>query len=169
LPDSTREPLWVVYVFGIYVLAERLYVFFRTRDVNIAYAFPFMFAIYVLNLVGLLVGGQERLPLLNRAEHLVSFVLIAYIVWIFFTQYLPQAVWKEHPYYTALLVMAVTSALGVGNEIVELALDSIAGTSMIGGRFDTPLDLLMNTLGAALFLSVRLIVGVEYPAARSGR
>ena len=68
--------------------------------------------------------------------------------------------WHDHPYYTALLTLAVTSLIGVGNEIVELLFDRLFNTSLVGGsNYDTSLDLLMNTIGTGMFLSVRLIIG----------
>lgn len=158
-PNSTLEPVWLAYLIVIYVIAERLYDFFGREAIDLSFAFPIMLAIYILSLVGVLLGGQEQLPLLNRAEHLTTYILIGYIVWTFFTKYLPQDVWQEHPYYTALLVLSVTAGLGVLNEIIELALDILFGTNLLGSHLDTPLDLLMNTLGASLFLSVYLILG----------
>ena len=96
---------------------------------------------------------------MNRAEHFASFVLLCYVVWIFFIKYLPHEVWHHHQYYTAILVFSITATIGVGNELVELVLDSLFKTNLIGDRFDTSIDLLMNTLGSGVFLSVRLILG----------
>ena len=151
--------IWFLYVLALYYVAERLYNTFLNQSIDLTYAFPILFAIYCLNLVTLLLGGQDRLPLLNRTEHFASFLLLAYVVWVFFTKYLPQDVWKDHPYYTALLVLSVTSLLGVSNEVVELVIDHLFGTKYVGRHFDTSLDLLMNTLGSILFLAVRLILG----------
>jgi hypothetical protein len=157
-PHSDLHFVWLVYLVTLYFIAERLYSLFTAQAIDLSFAFPILFIIYCLNLVGLLLGGQDRLPILNRTEHFAIFVLLAYIVWIFFTKYLPQEVWKEHPYYTALLVLSVTSLLGVCNEIIELIIDQLFATKYIGRHLDTPLDLLMNTLGSGLFLSVRLIL-----------
>lgn len=143
----------------IYLVGEKFYSLFKVQRIDLTFAFPIVFSMYCLNLVSLLLGGQDQLPILNRAEHFSIYVLLAYLVWIFFTKYLPQEVWKEHPYYTAILVMSVTSFMGVFNEIIELFIDQLFATRYIGGRLDTPLDLLMNTLGSGLFLSVRLILG----------
>jgi hypothetical protein len=156
-PNSTLEPIWVAYILLMYILAERLYLFFGKKNIDLTFAYPLLFAIYVLNMTTELLGGQEQLPLLNRAEHFTSFILLTFIAWTFFTKYLPHEVWHEHPYYTAILVMSITSMLGVGNEIIELTLDQLFKTKLLGASIDTPLDLLMNTLGAGLFLAVRLI------------
>lgn len=150
---------WLLYLLAIYFLAEHLYTTFKNRGIDLAFAFPLMFVVYCLHIVSILLDGQSQLPTLNRAEHFASFVLICYIVWIFFIKYLPQEVWRKHSYYTALLVFSVTSTLGVVNELVELLLDSLFSTTLIGSKMDTPLDLLMNTLGAGAFLAVRLILG----------
>lgn len=158
-PYSSLHYIWLVYLITLYLIAERLYALFMAQGIDLTFAFPVLFFTYCLNLVDLLLGGQEQLPILNRTEHFSIYILLAYIVWIFFTKYLPQEVWKEHPYYTALLVMSVTSLFGVFNEIIELFIDQMFNTKYIGNRFDTPLDLLMNTLGSGLFLSVRLILG----------
>jgi len=158
-PYSDLHFIWLLYLLILYLVAEKLYSLFKAQQINLTFAFPVLFIVYCLNLVSVLLDGQNRLPILNRAEHFASFVLLAYIVWIFFTKYLPQDVWKKHPYYTAILALSVTSFLGVANEIIELIIDQLFGTKFIGQNYDTPLDLLMNTLGSILFLSVRLILG----------
>ncbi|MEO6077791.1 MAG: hypothetical protein ABIP54_03320, partial [Candidatus Andersenbacteria bacterium] len=73
-------------------------------------------------------------------------------------RYLPHTVWRDHPYYTAILILSVAQTIGVLNEIFELFMDTNFGTFAIGPRFDTNLDLLMNFLGSSLFLCVQLIL-----------
>lgn|GEM_PF-1720775 len=158
-PHSNLHFVWFIYLVTLYFVAEKLYSLFMAQGIDLTFAFPLLLFIYCLSLGGLLLGHQERLPILNRAEHFAIFILLAYIVWIFFTKYLPQEVWKDHPYYTALLVLSVTALAGVCNEIIELIIDQLFDTSYIGEHLDTPLDLLMNTLGSGIFLSVRLILG----------
>lgn len=148
---------WIAYLVVIYISVEYIYHVFLKREIDLSYAFPLLFTIFLLNFVSELLGAQERMPDLNRAEHLTSFVFIAFIVWTFFTKYLPHDVWQKHPYYTSILVMAVVSLLGVGNEIVELFLDITFNTRIVGLGHDTSFDLVMNTLGSGLFLSFRLI------------
>ncbi len=142
----------------LYYICERLRLKFLKKKVDLTFAFPILFAIFMLNFVSLLVRGQETIPIMNRAEHFTSFILLGYITWIFFLKYLPQDVWKKHPYYTAILALSVVSFIGVLNEIVELFLDEAFGTSTVGSGLDTSLDILMNTLGAGLFLAVQLIL-----------
>lgn len=158
-PYSNLHFVWLVYLVVLYIVAERIYALFLRQGIDLTFSFPLLFSIYCLTLVGLTLGGQERLPLLNRTEHFASFVLLAFIVWVFFTKYLPQNVWHDHPYYTSLLVLSVTSLLGVGNELVELMMDNLFGTKLVGPNLDTSLDLLMNTLGSGLYLAVRQIIG----------
>ena len=86
-------------------------------------------------------------------------------MWQFFLRYLSQSVWKEHPYYTSILVLSITTTFGVGNELIELFMDINFGTHTIGLKFDTSMDLLMNTLGIGLFLSIQLIA---HEAEKSG-
>lgn len=155
---------WFLYLVGIYIASESVYVTFLQKQIDLSFAFPLLLAIYVLHGVSLLVRGQEVIPIMNRAEHFTSFVLLSYIVWVFFQKYLPQNVWQQHPYYTALLVLSITSLAGVINEVVELILDVAFHSRNIGPGFDTPLDLLMNTLGAGLFLCVRLIFSTAVPS-----
>jgi len=158
-PHSQVEPVWLAYQIGLYLFAERLFVLFGEKGIDLTYAFPILFAAFILNFVTQILGGQDQLPLMNRTEHFASFVLITYVVWTFFLKYLPHNVWHDHPYYTALLVLSVTSLMGVSNELIELLIDRIFGTNHIGNQYDTALDLLMNTLGGGLFLAVRLILG----------
>ncbi|MBI1834057.1 MAG: hypothetical protein HYR90_04515 [Candidatus Andersenbacteria bacterium] len=150
--------VWSLYLLLIYLTCEKIYAVFLRRGIDLSYAFPLVFAVFILNAVSLLVRSQEQVPIINRAEHLATFVLVAYIVWTFFLKYLPQKVWEDHPYYTAILTLSLTALAGVGNEIVELALDHIFFTKTVGPAYDTSLDLLMNTLGAGLFLAVQLIL-----------
>ena len=151
--------VWLLYLIALYLVAEQLYKKYFQKGIDLTFAFPLLFAVYCLHIVSVLLAGQERLPIMNRAEHFASFILICYVVWIFFIKYLPHEVWHEHQYYTAILVFSVTATLGVGNELVELILDSLFNTRLIGDKFDTSVDLLMNTLGSGVFLSVRLILG----------
>ena len=157
-PDSLLNPYWFVYMLILYYLCERIRYAFLKKDIDLTFAFPILFAVFILNFVSLLVRGQEQIPIMNRAEHFTSFILLGYIGWVFFLKYLPQDVWKKHPYYTALLTLSVISLIGVLNEIVELFLDQGFGTRTVGSGLDTSLDLLMNTLGAGLFLAVQLIL-----------
>jgi len=157
-PHSKQSYVWIIYLLVIYYLMERAYVFFGSKKIDLTFAFPLLLAVYSFNMVSILLDGQARFPLMNRAEHLLSFILLTYVVWIFFLKYLPQQVWREHQYYTALLVLSVTSTLGVINELAELILDALFNSGLVGHNMDTSLDLLMNTLGIGLFLSVRLIL-----------
>lgn len=158
-PGSELDIRWLLYLIFLYLIAEKLLAVFMDQGIDLSFSFPLLFAIYMLNFVSLLLRAQEHFPLINRAEHFTSFILLGYVVWIFFLKYLPQDVWREHPYYTALLVLSVTSLMGSLNEIIELVLDSIFKTKFVGTEIDTSLDLLMNALGTGLFLAVRLILG----------
>lgn len=158
-PASTLDLPWLLYIILIYLGAEWLYASFKRKNIDLTFAFPLLFVVLSLHLVSVWLDGQTRFPLMNRAEHFASFVLITYAVWVFFLQYLPHQVWRHHPYYTALLVFSVISALGSVNEIVELALERVFASRLVGDRLDTSLDLLMNSLGAGMFLAVRLILG----------
>jgi len=168
-PLSTLDVPWMVYLIGIYAVAEYIYGVFREREVDLAFAFPLAFFVILLHFTSIWLNGQERFPLLNRAEHFTSYVLLTYIIWVFFIQYLPQRVWRRHPYYTALLVFSVASAVGSLNEIVELILENIFGSPLIGDQWDTSLDILMNSLGSGMFLAVRLILGAAEEQKRERR
>lgn len=157
LPDSFNS-YWLLYLLSIYAASEIIYDKYIKRNIDLTFAFPLLLAIFILHFVSLMVRGQDNFPLINRAEHFTTFVLLGYIVWVFFHKYLPQKVWQDHPYYTALLVLSVTSLVGVGNEIFELFFDKLTHARMVGAGYDTSLDLLMNTLGTGLFLAVRLIL-----------
>lgn len=162
-PQGVLSIAWIVYLIVMYALAEYVYRIFKDRDIDLSFAFPLLFAVFLLNFVSEILNAQERFPDINRAEHFTSFILIAYIIWTFFTKYLPQDVWQKHPYYTSILAFSVVSALGVCNEIIELFLDIMFSTHTVGMGFDTSYDLVMNTLGATLFLSFRLISGLINP------
>lgn len=157
-PGAHEASSWFIYLLCLYGLVEYGRAFFLKRGIDLTFSLPLLFSIFLLNFASVILRAQEQLPVLNRAEHFASFVFITYTIWIFFLHYLPQNVWQEHPYYTALLVLSVASLFGVLNEIVELGLDTFFGTTFVGLRFDTSLDILMNTLGSIMFLSVRLIL-----------
>lgn len=156
--NSLLTPYWLAYLVFVYIIAEKVYEAFGKRGVDLVYAFPLVFLAYMVNFVSMLLRGQENFPILNRAEHFITYIIAAYIVWQFFLQYLPQKVWREHPYYTSILVLSLSTFFGVLNEIIELFMDVNFGTSTIGPAFDTSLDMLMNLLGAGLFLCVQLIM-----------
>ncbi len=159
--ESTVNYPWLLYLLAIYYGLERCYIFFHHKKIDISYAYPLVLAVYIFSIISMLLNAQDQYPIINRAEHLLAFVLLTYVIWTFFLKYLPQKVWREHPYYTALLVFSVTSTLGVFNELIELILDALFNTRFIGPYLDTPLDLLMNSLGITLFLAVRLILGPD--------
>ncbi len=157
-PYSTLDFPWLGYLLGIYFLAEYVRSVFWKRNIDLSFAFPLIFAVALLHLTSVWLDGQTRFPLMNRAEHFTSYVLVTYTVWVFFIHYLPQRVWRKHIYYTALLVFSVASAFGSLNEIIELALERIFSSHLIGDQLDTSLDILMNSLGSGMFLAVRLIL-----------
>ena len=140
-------------------MVEQMYSFFARKNISLSYAYPAMLLIYLLNLVSVITNAQTNYPLVNRAEHYLSFIIYASVVWVFFLKYLPQTVWRKHPYYTSLIVFSVTSTFGVINELIELSFDLIFSSNYIGHGLDTPLDLLMNSLGIGSFLGVWLILG----------
>lgn len=158
-PHSKLTVVWTLYLLAIYLGAEYLYRVFLRKGIDLSFAFPILFAAYLLTLFSLLSGGQDTNPLINRVEHYASFVLITFVVWVFFSKYLPHHVWRDHPYYTALLALSVSSMIGVGNELMELLFDTFFNTELVGRALDTSLDLLMNTLGAVSFLGLRLLLG----------
>lgn len=160
-PATEASAAWFLYLGLMYVVAEYFYATFLTKGIDLTFAFPILFFIYVLHLVSILLEAQEKYPIINRAEHFAVFVLMTYVVWIFFLQYLPHNVWHDHPYYTAILVFSVVAAAGVMNEIIELMFDTIFGTNLIGkNHLDTSLDLLMNTLGSTALLAAQLMPGL---------
>lgn len=162
---SILTSYWLVYLIVVYIVAEKIYDAFLKRGVDVIYAFPLVFVAYMVNFVSMLLRAQDNVPLLNRAEHFITYILGAYIVWQFFLRYLSQSVWREHPYYTSILVLSITTTFGVANEIIELFMDINFGTHTIGPKYDTSVDLLMNVLGVGLFLSIQLIA---HEAIKSG-
>lgn len=158
-PSGILSIAWLGYLIVMYALAEYVYLTFKRRGIDLSFAFPLLFAVFLLNFVSELLNAQVRIPDINRAEHFTSFILISYIVWTFFTKYLPHEVWQKHPYYTSILAFSVVSAFGVCNEIIELFLDLMFKLHTVGPGYDTSFDLVMNTLGATLFLCSRLIYG----------
>src|SRR5688572_24785026 len=120
-----KDPLIVVCsrlgfaAYGIFVIGAFMRGFFNESVV------PLGWFVYLASIA---LSAQEKIPIINRAEHFAAFVLLTYIVWVFFLKYLPQDVWRDHPYYTAIIVFSVVAAFGVMNEIVELILDLIFKT-----------------------------------------
>jgi hypothetical protein len=164
-PGTDMSYSWLLYLLIIYLGAERFYYAFLQKGIDVYFAYPLLLAIYILNTISMTLQAQEKFPLLNRAEHLASNIFLTFVIWVFFLQYLPQSVWRDHSYYTALLVFAIATTIGVFNEIIELSLDGLLNTKLIGtDPFDTPLDLLMNALGSGLFLVVRLVLGTSQRA-----
>lgn len=163
--SSLLTSTWLAYLVIVYVVAEKIYDAFLKRGIDLIYAFPVLFLAYMVNFISMLLRGQENFPVLNRAEHFITYFLAAYIIWQFFLQYLPQKTWNEHPYYTSILVLSLATFFGVLNEVIELFMDVNFGTHTIGPLWDTNVDLLMNILGAGFFLCLQLIM---YEAGKSG-
>jgi len=158
-PESQLSYIWILYGLAGFYLLEKLYDFFAKKNISLTFAYPLMLSVYALDIGSALLNIQDTYPIINRAEHYFSFIIYTSGVWIFFLKYLPQAVWRKHPYYTSILVFAVTSTIGVLNEVIELTMDLVFSSNYIGDRLDTPFDLLMNSLGIASFLGIWLILG----------
>ena len=161
IPEEKLVTIWVIYLGFVYAGAEGIYYMFKQRKINLVSAFPLLIGAYTVKLITLIAGGQTKFSLMNRLEHFITYLLLSYIVWVFFMKYLSHKTWKEHPFYTSILVFAVVSAAGVFNELIELFMDTVFHTNAIGPGFDTVYDLLMNTIGILLFLGIRLAYGVS--------
>ena len=131
-PHSKLTVVWTLYLVAILLVVEYIYRVFMRKGIDLSFVYPLLLAAYLLTLLSLLSGGQETNPLINRAEHYASFVLITFAVWVFFSKYLPHHVWRYHPYYTALLALSVASMIGVGNELMELLFDTVFETQLVG-------------------------------------
>jgi len=80
------------------------------------------------------------------SQHAVGGGVASVCVTYYLISHVPQTTFIQR----GLAVLAVTSVLGVGNEMLELALDEVRGTRLTA---DAAWDLFANTLGAlAAFL-----------------
>jgi len=89
----------------------------------------------------------------SNATHFVGGGIFSGLVWLYLKQ---QIRWRRSIGIDLVVLVAVVSTLGVGNELVELGAVKV-------GLLDLPLtdtseDLLANTLGAFAFWLVDLIV-----------
>lgn len=75
------------------------------------------------------------------SQHLIGGGVSSALVACYFIAHLSNAGLKNR----FLTVLAVTSVLGVANEVLELGLDLVRGTSL---RHDASFDLLANMIGA---------------------
>jgi len=75
------------------------------------------------------------------SQHLIGGGVSSGLVALYFIAHLPNPGLN----YRFLAVLAVTSVLGVANEVFELALDLVRGTTL---RYDASFDLLANMIGA---------------------
>lgn len=75
------------------------------------------------------------------SQHLLGGGVSSALVAMYFMAHLTTPTWKHR----LMLVVAVTSILGVANEVLELGLDMVRGTTL---RRDASFDLLANMIGA---------------------
>ena len=90
-------------------------------------------------------------PTVTFSQHAVGGVVASLCVAYYLISHVPNTTFFQR----GLAVLAVTSVLGVGNEMLELVLDEVRGTRLTA---DAAWDLFANTLGALIaFLVVELI------------
>lgn len=75
------------------------------------------------------------------SQHLIGGGVSSALVAFYFIAHLPEPGFKDR----FLTVLAVASVLGVANEVLELGLDLVRGTTL---RRDASFDLLANMIGA---------------------
>lgn len=75
------------------------------------------------------------------SQHLVGGGVSSGLVAMYFIAHLPNPTARQR----FLIVLVVTSVLGVANEVLELGLDLVRGTTV---RLDASFDLLANMIGA---------------------
>lgn len=85
--------------------------------------------------------------LANRALHVFGGGFAAYLACVFAARAAGLTIGRARFFVVAALVV---TALGVGNELVELVLQRYFGLTFAAGPLDTWLDLASNTVGIAL-------------------
>lgn len=86
-------------------------------------------------------------------QHAVGGGLASVCVAFYIVSHVPDTTFVQR----GLAALAVTSVLGVGNELLELGLDVVNGTRLTA---DAAWDLFANTVGAALsFLAIEAALG----------
>lgn len=97
-----------------------------------------------------LIEGRDT----SFSTHFFGGGIFAGLVW----QYLKRSLkWRAHWLLEAFSLFALVSALGVANELLEIALNAFG--LMPHGITDTSWDLLANTLGAAIFFGAYVLAG----------
>lgn len=102
----------------------------------------------ILGIIAVAVSWYLPSPILSEetatfSQHAVGGGLAS----VFVTYYLLAHVPSTSFWQRGLAALAVTSVLGVGNELLELALDEVRGTRLTA---DAAWDLFANTIGAAV-------------------
>jgi len=112
-----------------------------------ALAWAVLAAAVAANVAGYAFGLYQQLWWFDRVLH--AFTLFAMTLWLALLVFGPG--FREgFRFRTFLLVLALGLAMGAIWEIAEWAYDRIAPQDVIKGKFDTVLDLIMDTVGAAL-------------------
>jgi hypothetical protein len=78
-----------------------------------------------------------------------AFTIFAITLWLAVIAFAPSFR-RGHAVRTFFLVASVGLAVGALWEVAEWAYDQVAPQDVIKGKFDTVLDLIMDTIGAAL-------------------
>lgn len=157
---KTISKSWVFYISsfctGVFLLN-----YFGFLDKNLAaYAFFAFFAFFAIYNLAFIFNLYRFTPLINRSEHFFGSILIAFLAYCFLST---RSFYTDIPSQNIKLIFlfCLTSTLGVFTEIVELFFDLVFKTKNIGPSFfDTNLDLLMNILGAGVFVVITKYFGL---------
>ncbi|HEV7253050.1 MAG TPA: hypothetical protein VGN97_08100 [Mesorhizobium sp.] len=112
-----------------------------------AIAWAALAAAVAANIAGYALDLYGQFWWFDRILH--AFTLFAMTLWLAFLVFAPG--FREgYRVRTFFLVLSLGLAIGAVWEIAEWAYDQLAPQNVIKGKFDTVLDLIMDTVGAAL-------------------
>ena len=91
----------------------------------------------------------------TKLIHLLGGFAVAFILSRFLKIYLSKRKIKLTLLEEEALIFLVVNTLGVFDELIDLFFEFLTTRPVLGGRRDTALDLLMNTIGIILFLFLK--------------
>ncbi len=152
---------WLSYVaIGVMLLVVIDYSFSQLEEGLVRWVYPlFLLHIVIFN-CAIVFDWYSKTQIVNRIEHVFgSFIIMLFV----YSLIIGLPLYPDDATKVSILIASggIAAMLSMTNEVFELLLDKIFGTSEVGpDKYDTNWDIFMNLIGFGLFLVIAYIFNI---------